>query len=29
MDYRTDRVNAHVDKGADGKYRVGNTFNIG
>jgi len=29
MDYRTDRVNAHVEKEADGKYRVGNRFNIG
>src|SRR3954471_13961511 len=29
MDFRTDRVNAHVNKGADGKYRVQNNFNIG
>ncbi|MEZ0260323.1 MAG: hypothetical protein ACAH80_04895 [Alphaproteobacteria bacterium] len=29
MDYRTDRVNAHVEKEADGKYRVSNRFNIG
>lgn len=29
MDYRTDRVNAHVEKGSDGKYRVGTKFNIG
>jgi hypothetical protein len=29
MDYRTDRVNAHVGKGADGKYRVSGRFNIG
>lgn len=29
MDYRTDRVNAHVTKEADGKYRVGKKFNIG
>jgi hypothetical protein len=29
MDYRTDRLNAHVDKGADGKYRVSSRFNIG
>ncbi len=29
MDYRTDRVNANVDKGADGKYRVSGGFSIG
>jgi len=28
-DYRTDRVNAHVDKGPDGKWRVGNRFDLG
>ncbi|MBI1215719.1 MAG: hypothetical protein GC185_07870 [Alphaproteobacteria bacterium] len=29
MDYRTDRVNAHIEKGNDGKWRVGQRFNIG
>ena len=29
MDYRTDRVNAHIEEGADGKYRVASRFNIG
>src|SRR5689334_1446429 len=29
MDFRTNRVNAHIEKGADGKYRVSNRFNIG
>ena len=28
-DFRTDRVNVHVGKGKDGKYRVGKKFNIG
>lgn len=28
-DFRTDRVNAHVEKGADGKWRVGKKFHIG
>jgi hypothetical protein len=28
-DYRTDRINAHVEKGADGKYRVSKNFDIG
>lgn len=28
-DYRIDRMNAHVEKGADGKYRVTNNFGIG
>jgi len=29
MDYRTDRLNVHVSKEADGKYRIQNNFNIG
>lgn len=29
MDYRTDRVNAHIEKETDGKYRVSSRFNIG
>ena len=29
MDFRTDRVNAHIEKEADGKYRVSKRFNIG
>lgn len=29
MDYQPDRVNAHIEKGADGKYRVSNRFNLG
>ena len=29
MDFRTNRVNAHIEKEADGKYRVSNRFNIG
>lgn len=29
MDYRTNRVNAHIEKEADGKYRVSNRFDIG
>lgn len=29
MDMRGDRVNAKVEKGADGKYRIGNEFYIG
>lgn len=29
MDYRTDRVNAHIEKGDDGKWRVSPRFNIG
>jgi hypothetical protein len=29
MDYRTNRVNAHIEKGADGKYRVSSQFSIG
>lgn len=28
-DYRVGRINAYVEKGADGKYRVGNRFSIG
>src|SRR4051812_48373769 len=28
-DYRTDRVNIHVLKGPDGKYRVSDKINIG
>jgi hypothetical protein len=28
-DYRTDRVNAYVEKAADGKYRVTSKFGIG
>lgn len=28
-DYRTDRVNAHIEKGTDGKWRVSNKFDIG
>jgi hypothetical protein len=27
-DHRTDRVNVHVNKDADGKYRIG-SFDIG
>lgn len=29
MDFRTDRVNAHIEKSADGKYRVSSRFNLG
>ena len=29
MDFRTDRVNAHVVKAKDGTYRVTKKFNIG
>lgn len=29
MDFRTDRVNAHVEKGADGKFRIASEFSIG
>jgi len=28
-DYMTNRVNAHIEKSADGKYRVDNRFDIG
>ena|SRR6218665_3063853 len=28
-DFRHDRVNAHVEKGSDGQYRVANRFHIG
>jgi hypothetical protein len=28
-DFRTDRVNAHIEKGTDGKWRVGKSFGIG
>lgn len=28
-DYRTDRLNAHVNKEADGKYRIASDFDIG
>lgn len=28
-DFRYDRVNAHVEKNSDGKYRVANRFSIG
>lgn len=29
MDYRTDRVNTHIEKAPDGKWRVGPRFDIG
>ena len=29
MDYRTDRVNANIEKSSDGKWRVGKHFSIG
>ena len=29
MDYRLDRVNAHIEKGTDGKWRIGNRFDLG
>ena len=29
MDYRENRVNVHVSKDADGKYRIGSRFKIG
>lgn len=29
MDYRTNRVNAHIEKSADGKWRVANRFELG
>ncbi len=29
MDYRTDRVNARIEKCGDGKWRVSSRFNIG
>ena len=29
MDFRTDRVNAHIEQEANGKYRVSNRFNLG
>jgi hypothetical protein len=28
-DFRMDRVNAHIEKGTDGKYRVGPRFDLG
>lgn len=28
-DFRTDRINAHIEKGTDGKYRVSPKFDIG
>lgn len=28
-DVRTNRINVHIEEGADGKYRVSNRFNIG
>ncbi|TAL38955.1 MAG: hypothetical protein EPN97_03185 [Alphaproteobacteria bacterium] len=28
-DFRMDRVNAHIEKGKDGKYRIGNRFDLG
>jgi hypothetical protein len=29
MDFRTDRVNAHIEKAPDGKWRVSRDFHIG
>ena len=29
MDYRLNRVNAHVEKESDGKYRIQPNFNLG
>src|SRR4051812_40315344 len=29
MDYDTRRVNAHIEKAQDGKWRVSNRFNLG
>ena len=29
MDYRTDRINAHIEKGNDGKWRIADKFDIG
>lgn len=29
MDYRLDRLNVHVAKAPDGKYRIGSSFNLG
>lgn len=29
MDYRLNRLNAHVEKAADGKYRIGSSFTLG
>lgn len=29
MDYRMDRVNAHIEKAQDGKWRVAPRFNLG
>lgn len=29
MDYRLNRLNAHVEKGTDGKYRIGSSFTLG
>jgi hypothetical protein len=29
MDFKGNRINAYVEKGADGKYRVSNEFKIG
>ncbi len=29
MDYNTGRVNAHIEKAQDGKYRVSPNFNLG
>jgi hypothetical protein len=29
MDFRMDRVNAHIEKAPDGKWRVSNRFDLG
>lgn len=29
MDFRTDRLNANVEKAPDGKYRLGHSFTLG
>ena len=29
MDFRTDRANANIEKAADGKWRIANSFGIG
>lgn len=29
MDFRTNRVNARIAQGTDGKWRIGNSFSIG
>ena len=29
MDYRLDRVNAHIEQGTDGKYRIAPRFDLG